>query len=792
MGYLGTAPLSGDYRKLDDISSGFDGSETAFTLQVGSANVTPPKETTVTISVGGILQEPVAAYTIDGSTITFTAAPATGADFFGVLLGDSMSIGTPANDTVTGAKIVDDAINSEHYAAGSIDNEHIADGTIALAKTALVAGTGITLATNTLNIDASQTQITTVGTIGTGTWQGDAIASAYIAADAITGAKIADDAIDSEHYTDGSIDTAHIANDQITNALMADDAIGVAQLSATGTASSSTFLRGDNSWTTVTIPKLDTPVISGTLAVNDSGTVSHTISNYSDDVSYTITPTNCTVGAVNSSGVFVVTHTSGSPSYTIQATTTSLGLDDSAVATKNLLINLSAPTLSSPANAATSTNVVYTITSTDSNDDKLILDIGSSNFTYQSVSVGSGSKVGNTVEVTGFTTNNPAVTIQFTATATYSITAKAVDTGGTYGDSDSSAADSFTATDFDPTSPYDYGDGTDGSVTSVTVVDTYVTNNPSSGQAEIVVNSATGFSVDDQVLLIQSRKSGLTSGTHEYLQISAIDSTTITFQTNLQNAYTDTTAQMVRIPEYSAVTLSSDFAVPAWNGSEGGIFIAKCSGTFALSAKINATGKGHRGGNAASGGSGTVNGNVGEGHQALGGQSNSANGSGGGAGRQNVPGSLAQQSGAGGGHAAQGTGGSTLAVGGGSWGGQDLTSHLGFGGGGGSGGYDYSSQGGHGGIGGGIIVIIAATLTLSGSGELEADGGGGTGNTLNNQGGGAGGSIYVKSGTFTTNNACNAAAGPSGTSAGGAGSVGRIHVQASTITGTTSPTAYTG
>ena len=34
----------------------------------------------------------------------------------------------------------------------------------------------------------------------------------------------------------------------ITNAEMADDSVGIADLSATGTASSSTFLRGDNSW----------------------------------------------------------------------------------------------------------------------------------------------------------------------------------------------------------------------------------------------------------------------------------------------------------------------------------------------------------------------------------------------------------------------------------------------------------------------------------------------------------------------------------------------------------------
>ena len=105
MGYVGTAPLSGDYRKLDDISGSFNGSTTDFTLQVGSANVTPPRETTMLISVGGILQEPVSAYTVSGSTITFTAAPESGADFFGILLGDTMAIGTPSDATVTTAKL---------------------------------------------------------------------------------------------------------------------------------------------------------------------------------------------------------------------------------------------------------------------------------------------------------------------------------------------------------------------------------------------------------------------------------------------------------------------------------------------------------------------------------------------------------------------------------------------------------------------------------------------------------------------------------------------------------------
>ena len=107
----------------------------------------------------------------------------------------------------------------------------------------ILGGTGLTSAASgnnvTLSVDASQTQITAVGTIATGVWQGTAIASAYIAADAITGAKIADDAINSEHYTDGSIDTAHIADDQITQAKVANDAIGADELASNAVVNAS-------------------------------------------------------------------------------------------------------------------------------------------------------------------------------------------------------------------------------------------------------------------------------------------------------------------------------------------------------------------------------------------------------------------------------------------------------------------------------------------------------------------------------------------------------------------------
>ena len=87
------------------------------------------------------------------------------------------------------------------------------------------------------------TNVTTLGTISTGTWNGTAIAQAYIAGDAINGSKIADDSIDSEHYVDGSIDTAHIGNLQVTTAKIAADAITGAKI-ADDTINSEHYVAG--------------------------------------------------------------------------------------------------------------------------------------------------------------------------------------------------------------------------------------------------------------------------------------------------------------------------------------------------------------------------------------------------------------------------------------------------------------------------------------------------------------------------------------------------------------------
>ncbi len=149
---------------------------------------------------------------------------------------------------------------------------------------------------------ASQTNITGVGTISTGTWQGTAIASGYIAADAITGAKIADDALDSEHYTDGSIDTAHLAADAITGAKIADDAINSEHYTD---GSVDTAHIADNQ---VTLAKM-AGLTRGSLIIGDSsgdpsaltkGTANYILTSDGTDIAWAAAP-----DATNSSHVLV-------------------------------------------------------------------------------------------------------------------------------------------------------------------------------------------------------------------------------------------------------------------------------------------------------------------------------------------------------------------------------------------------------------------------------------------------------------------------------------------------------
>ena len=100
--WISTDPArAANIKELDDISGSFNGSTATFNLTVSSAGVSPVAAQQLLISVGGVMQNPSDDFTVSGSTITFTTAPSNGLTFFGVLLGQALSLNTIADGTVT-------------------------------------------------------------------------------------------------------------------------------------------------------------------------------------------------------------------------------------------------------------------------------------------------------------------------------------------------------------------------------------------------------------------------------------------------------------------------------------------------------------------------------------------------------------------------------------------------------------------------------------------------------------------------------------------------------------------
>jgi len=109
MPYIGRAATNaGSVNYLDDISSGFDGSDTTFTCAISGTTITPGQEN-VYLYLDGVFQHPTDAYSISGSTITFTEAPASGVAFTGYVAGEGAYLD---DGTVSTAKLDDDAVTA--------------------------------------------------------------------------------------------------------------------------------------------------------------------------------------------------------------------------------------------------------------------------------------------------------------------------------------------------------------------------------------------------------------------------------------------------------------------------------------------------------------------------------------------------------------------------------------------------------------------------------------------------------------------------------------------------------
>lgn len=102
MPYIGKQPIQGEFIKLDNITT----SATAtFALQRAGSAYTPANAQSLIVSLNGVTQAPIDAYTLNGSNIVFASA-LTSNDVIDYILvmGETGSLTTPADGTVTAAK----------------------------------------------------------------------------------------------------------------------------------------------------------------------------------------------------------------------------------------------------------------------------------------------------------------------------------------------------------------------------------------------------------------------------------------------------------------------------------------------------------------------------------------------------------------------------------------------------------------------------------------------------------------------------------------------------------------
>ena len=148
MAYIGVQPRLGNFQACDAITTS---STATFNLLVGGVAVFPQSAQHCLVSLNGVLQAPISSYTISGSTIVFASAltSADSIDFI-TILGDTLDLGVPSDDTVGAAQIKADLISgTTALAAEPADTDEflVSDaGVLKRIDYSLIKGGGITVA----------------------------------------------------------------------------------------------------------------------------------------------------------------------------------------------------------------------------------------------------------------------------------------------------------------------------------------------------------------------------------------------------------------------------------------------------------------------------------------------------------------------------------------------------------------------------------------------------------------------------------------------------------------------
>ena len=180
MPYIGRQTTQGEFIKLDNIQSEFDGSQTTFDLKATGQAYSPGAANALLVSLAGVIQESGIAYTVDDSQITFTTAPTSDVEVFILAMGSRINVGTPSAGTINGSTLVDGSVGANKIAGSSINAAKLSPsfgtygGTI--SATAFAGdGSALTGIANTGDVNAGTLNVAGVTTVGSNVIVGSGI-----------------------------------------------------------------------------------------------------------------------------------------------------------------------------------------------------------------------------------------------------------------------------------------------------------------------------------------------------------------------------------------------------------------------------------------------------------------------------------------------------------------------------------------------------------------------------------------------------------------------------------------
>ena len=221
---------------------------TAYRFTISDAPVSAQQ---LLVSVDGVIQKPNSGssqpsegFVLVGNDIIFGAAPANGASLFVTVIGSTVGIGTPSNNTVTSAILQNGSVTTAKIVDANVTTAKIADANVTTAKIANVSVTTPKLANNAVTTDKiTDLNVTTSkiahDAINSNKLADNAVLSAAIANNAVTTDKIATHAITTSKLAANAVGTARIADDAVTTAKIADDAVTAAKLANTSVTAGS-------------------------------------------------------------------------------------------------------------------------------------------------------------------------------------------------------------------------------------------------------------------------------------------------------------------------------------------------------------------------------------------------------------------------------------------------------------------------------------------------------------------------------------------------------------------------